>query len=312
MLTTTPDRAILGRAPSRGRLTLRQREALWGFVFISPWIVGLLLFSLGPMLAVVYFSFTEYGVLDAPTWVGLRNYQRIFFDDPLFWTALLNTLFYVGISVPASIVLGFALALLLNNRVRGITAYRTAIYLPTIVPAVANAVLWVWMFNPELGLFRLLLGLVGLPSPLWLQSEEWSKPALILVSLWNIGTTMMIFLAGLQEVPQQLYEAAAIDGANALVRLRHVTLPLMTATIFFNLVIGLINSFQVFVYAFIMTKGGPLNSSLFYVLYVYRQAFEFFQMGYASALATILSLIVLGLTLLVFRTARSWVYYEAR
>lgn len=298
---------------SAGRhLSLTTRETIWGYIFIAPWLLGLLVLSLGPFAAAIYFSFTEYSVLEAPVWVGLKNYQKLFTADPLFGTSLANTLYYVGVSVPLLISLGFALALLLNQPAGGIGAYRAAYYLPTIVPAVANAVIWVWLFNPQLGPFRFVFNLFGAPAPLWIQSEEWSKPALIVVSVWGVGTMMMVFLAGLQGIPDQLYEAAQIDGAGPWHRLRHVTIPLMTPTIFFNLVMGIINSFQVFAYAFIMTKGGPLNSSLVYVLYIFRNAFEYFQMGYASALAVVLFLIVLVLTLLVFWSGRHWVHYEFR
>jgi multiple sugar transport system permease protein len=301
-------------AVSRRRgMTLSQREAIWGYAFILPWLIGLVWFSAGPVLGVLYFSFTEYSVLESPTWVGLKNYQRIFTNDPLFLASLGNTLYYVGVTVPLLIFLGFVVALLLNRNVRGITGYRAAFYLPTVVPSVANAVVWVWLFNPELSAFKVLFDLLRVPSPLWLQSEEWSKPALVVVGIWGgLGTMMMIFLAGLQGIPDQLYEAAEIDGASAWQKLLSVTIPLMTPTIFFNLVIGIINSFQVFVYAFIMTKGGPLNSSLVYVLYIYRHAFEYFQMGYASALAFILFLLVLVLTLLVFWSSKRWVHYEFR
>lgn len=292
-------------------MSLSTREAIWGYLFISPWLIGLIWFSLGPIGGVIYFSFNEYSVLESPHWVGLRNYQKIFGDDPLFWRSLGNTLFYVGLQVPALIVFGFALALLLNQKVRGIAVYRAAFYMPTIVPAVANAVVWVWLFNPQLSVLRLFLDPFGLPSPLWLQSEAWSKPALVIVGFWaTLGTSMMIFLAGLQSIPDQLYEAADIDGASSFAKLTNVTLPLMTPTIFFNLVMGIINSFQVFVYAFIMTKGGPLNSSLMYVQYIYQRAFEYFEMGYASALAFILFLLVLCLTALVFWSSRRWVTYD--
>ncbi|MCC6178904.1 MAG: sugar ABC transporter permease [Chloroflexi bacterium] len=292
-------------------MPLSRREAIWGYCFILPWLIGLVWFSLWPIAGAIYYSLTEYSVLEAPRWVGLENYRKIFTEDPLFWTALANTVIYVAMLVPTQIVLGFALALLLNQKVRGIAYYRAAVYVPTVVPSVANAVIWVWIFNPELSVFKLMLDPVGVPSPLWLQSELWSKPALAIVALWaTIGTTMMIFLAGLQGIPEQLYEAADIDGASRLAKLRNVTLPLMTPTIFFNVVIGIINSFQVFVYAFIMTKGGPLNSSLVYVLYIYRRAFEFFEMGYASALAFILFVLVLLLTVVVFWSSRRWVYYD--
>ncbi|MCZ7574589.1 MAG: sugar ABC transporter permease [Ardenticatenaceae bacterium] len=292
-------------------LSLKSRQALWGYIFILPWLLGFLLFTAGPILAVFYLGFTEYSVFSPPSWVGLKNYSKIFADDPLFVTSLGNTLYYVALSVPGQIVLAFFVALLLNSRIRGLGIYRTIFYLPVIVPYVVTSVLFLWILDPQVGILKYFLSGVDLPSPQWFQSETWSKPGIVLLSLWYMGTYMLIFLAGLQGIPEHLYEAADLDGATARQKLFSITIPLMTPTIFFNLINGIINSFQVFTFAYIITKGGPLNSTLFYVLYIYRQAFEFFHMGYASALATILFVLVLGVTVLMFRWSRSWVFYEA-
>jgi multiple sugar transport system permease protein len=242
--------------------------------------------------------------------VGLRNYIKIFTDDRLFGLTLYNTAFFVALAVPGQIILGMTLAVLLNTKIRGRGVYRTLLYLPMIVPAAASSLVWVWLLNPYLGVVKDLLDRVGLPSPLWFQSEYWSKPGIVLLNLWQVGQNMVIFLAGLQAIPEHLYEAAEIDGARWLQRLRNVTLPMLTPTIFYVLVMGLINNFQVFTFAYIMTRGGPLNSTLFYVLRLYQSAFKEFEMGYACALASILFFIILAFTALIFRTARSWVYYE--
>jgi multiple sugar transport system permease protein len=297
------------RAPAR-RLRLARREAIWGYVFISPWIVGFLVFSAGPILVALGLGFTDYNILEAPRFVGLSNYVRALTVDPLFWTSVYNTVYYVVLGVPLQMLLAFTFALLLNSRLRGILIYRTMFYVPVVVPHVAAAVLWTWLFDPELGPMRVAFDLVGLPMPHWIFAEEWAKPAMIVILLWHLGAAMIIYLAGLQGIPEHLYEAAAIDGAGWWSRLVNVTVPLMTPTIFYNLIIGIINSFQVFTYAYVMTKGGPLNSTLFYVLYVYRNGFEFLKMGYASALATLLFVIVLAMTVVIFKTSRSWVYYE--
>ncbi|MCC6174947.1 MAG: sugar ABC transporter permease [Chloroflexi bacterium] len=297
-------------AAPASRFSLSQREALWGYLFISPWLFGFLLFSLIPIGAVIYLSFTEYSVFDTPRWVGLRNYQKIFTGDPLFWTSLYNTVYYVLLAVPGQVIVGFVVALGLNQKIRGLVLLRAAYYLPVLIPYVVSSVLFVWILDPQVGVLRYLLGLVGVPSPQWLQSEQWAKPAIVLLTIWHMGGYMLIYLAGLQGIPQHLYEAADIDGAGSWSKLRNVTIPMLTPTIFFNLIVGIINSFQVFTLAYIMTKGGPLNSTLFYVLYIYRQAFEFFQMGYASALATILFVVVLIVTMAVFHWSRTWVYYE--
>jgi multiple sugar transport system permease protein len=286
------------------------RRALLGYAFISPWLIGLVAFTAGPILAVLYFSFSEYSIFSAPEWIGLANYREAFGGDRLFPIAIWNTLFYVGLSVPLNLVCGFALALALNARLRGLTLFRTLFYVPAIVPTVAATIVFVWLFDPNLGLINYGLGLVGVRGPNWFGAEEWAKPAIVLLTLWHVGGGMIIYLAGLQGIPAHLYEAAAIDGATRWARLRHVTVPMMTPTIFYNLIVGIIGSFQVFATAYIATGGGPRNATLFYVLHVYRVAFQDFQLGYASALAWILFMIVLLLTLVVFRTGRSWVHYE--
>ncbi len=290
--------------------SLGAREALWGYLFITPWIVGFLAFSAIPILAVLYFGFTEYSVFESSTWVGLDNYQKIFTDDRLFRTSLSNTAFYVLMAVPGQMIIGFVVALMLNTNVRGQAFFRTLFYLPVVVPYVVSSLLFVWILDPQVGVLKYVLEGIGLSSPNWLQSTTWSKPAIALLTLWNMGNYMLIYLAGLQGIPEHLYEAANIDGAGWWSKLRNVTIPMMTPTIFFNLIVGIINTFQVFTFAYIMTKGGPLNSTLFYVLYIYQQAFEYFEMGYASALASILFVVVLVVTVVIFRLSQRWVYYE--
>lgn len=298
---------------SRWWQTLPQSKqtAVTGYLFISPWLIGLLTFTLFPIAAVFFLSFTEYGVFNAPTWIGLENYQKILTDDRLFPISLLNTLYYVGISVPLHVAVGFLLALGLNAKLRGETIYRTLFYVPSIVPQVAAVLLFVWLFQPQIGLINFVLEFFGLDGPNWLGRPEWAKPAIIIMSMWGVGGGMIIYLAGLQSIPQHLYEAAEIDGANEWRQFWNVTVPMMTPTIFFNLVIGVIGSFQVFTTAYVATGGGPVNSTLFYVLYLYRRGFQDFRMGYASALAWILFLLILLMTLLIFRSATSWVYYES-
>jgi len=301
--------AALARGePRRGWLA--RREALYGYAFISPWLFGLLAFTAGPLLAAFYFSFTEYPILSEPTWIGLENYERIFTEDEQFITSLINTAVYVGIRVPLHLGLAFGLALMLNRTIRGIGFFRTAIYLPSMIPIVAMAVIWRILLDPRVGYVNYFGGLLGLPEVNWLTSEAWVKPVIVFVSLWQVGIPMIIFLAGLGGIPEQLYEAAEIDGANPLQKLVSVTIPMMTPVILYNVVIDIINSFQVFAYAFILTRGGPNDATLFYVLYIYRQAFQYFQMGYASALSAILFVIVLILTLILLRSSNRWVHYE--
>jgi multiple sugar transport system permease protein len=295
--------------PHKKRMSLGRREALFFYLFISPWLVGLLVFTIGPIIASLYFSFSDYAIVAAPDWIGLRNYVRAFTQDNLFWKSLGNTFYYVGIGVPLQVVFAFLLASLLNADIKGRIFYRVAYYIPSIIPGVASAVLWIILLNPRLGLVNLLLGLFGIPAINWLGNPSWSKPAMILMSLWGVGGSMIIYLAGLQSIPNSLYEAADIDGASRLGKFRHVTIPLMTPTILYNVVTQIIGSFQVFGSAFIMTGGGPLNSTRFYMLHLFDYAFSSFRMGYASALAWVLLVIILVFTLLIFKSSQAWVFY---
>jgi len=284
---------------------------MWGYIMASPWLIGFVLLTVGPIIASAYFSLTEYSVLQPPQWVGLGNYIRLFTNDSRFGTVLYNTVYYTIFQVPLSIVLALVVAILLNQGLPGENIFRTIYYMPSVVSGVAMSMLWLWLFDPNLGLVNVVLGWFGVDGPLWLQDPHWSKPALILMSLWGIGPQMVIFLAGLQGVPPELYEAAEVDGAGWVNRIISITVPLITPTIFFNLVTGIIGSFQVFTSAYIMTGGGPANASLFYVLYLYRNAFEYFKMGYASTLAWVLFVIVVIFTLAQFKLSSAWVYYEA-
>lgn len=288
-----------------------RRRTLLGYLFLSPWLLGLLAFTLFPILAVFGLGFMQYGIFGRPTWVGFQNYTDIFTNDRLFLTTLGNTLYFVALSVPLSTVIGFLLAVALNTRLIGQTIFRTAFYVPSIVPQVAGVLLFVWLFHPQIGLINFALDLLGLEGPNWLGRPQWAKPAIVIMGLWGVGGGMIIYLAGLQSIPQHLYEAAEIDGATEMRRFLTITIPMMTPTLFYNLIIGIIGSFQVFVTAYVATQGGPLNSTLFYVLYLYRYAFEEFKLGYASAMAWILFLLVLALTVVVFRSSSSWVYYES-
>lgn len=285
-------------------------ERNWGLLMAGPAILGFFIFTLGPMLASFAFSLTNWTIGGAPHFVGLANYRTMLTGDPLFWKSLSVTVYYTLGTVPLVIIIGFIVALLLNQRVHGQGIFRTIYYLPTLVPSIANAMLWIWLFNPQFGLLNQVLLAAHLPEGQWLYDERTAVPSLILMSVWGFGNTAVIFLAGLQGVPRHLYEAVEIDGGGALQKLRHVTVPLMTPSIFYNLVTGVIATFQVFNQAYVMTQGGPNNATLFYIYYLYRTAFTNSQMGYASALAWILFVLVLIVTVLLFRSARSWVYYE--
>lgn len=295
-----------GRRPGR----LRRRKAIEGYLLISPWLVGFLVFTVGPLLASFFYSFTDYDVIQPPAWVGLTNYVNLFRNDALFWTSLWNTLVYTVLSVPLGVVFGLIVALLLNQRVRGIAVLRSVYYLPSVMPAVATSILWLWLLDPHTGIINGLLRLVGGPQPGWLSDPSWSKPALVLMSLWGFGTSMVIYLAGLQNIPTELYEAAMLDGADDRRKFWHVTLPMLSPVILFNVIIGTINSFQVFTAAYIMTNGGPVNSTLFYVLYLFNQAFSYFHMGVAAAMAWLLFLLVAAVAFLQFRVIGRRVYYE--
>ncbi len=300
-----PDRS---KAVSR----LQRREAIEAFLFLAPWIAGFLLFELVPIAASGVLALTDYNLLKPPSYVGLRNFQRMFVGDPLFWQSLKVTANYVLASVPLQVVLGYAVALLLNQKVRGLSIFRTIFYLPSVVSGVAVALMWIWVFQPDMGIMNTLLRNVGIHGPKWLSDPNWALPTLIFTSLWGIGGGMLVYLAGLQSVPTHLYEAAELDGAGSWQKFVHITLPMTSPVIFFSLLMGMIGSWQVFTAGYVMTSGGPANSTLFYVLYLYRNGWQYFRMGYASALAWILCFIILLLTLLVFRTSGRWVYYEGQ
>lgn len=286
------------------------RRNLAYFVFLSPWLVGFILWVGGPLLASIYLSFTQYDIMTPPRWVGAGNYQQLFADD-LFWQALKVTSIYTFIGVPLVVIVSLLLALLLNQQVPGLGVFRTIFYLPTVTTGVAIALLWVWLLQPDFGLINnLLWSLFGIRGPLWLYDEKWVLPALIMKSLWGVGGPMLIYLAALQGIPTHLYEAAELDGANGFRRFWHVSLPMITPVVLFNLVMAIIGSFQVFTDAYVMTKGGPNYASYFYVYYLYQNAFQFFRMGFASAQAWILFLIILVFTAITLRSSTLWVYYE--
>lgn len=287
------------------------REARLGYGFIAIWIVGFLIFEFGPLVSVFYYSFTSYDVFTAPKWVGLRNYERIFTSDRFFWQSLFNTGFIVVVAVPLRLGLALFIALMLNQRLRGMGFFRAVFYLPMMVPVAATAVLWAWILDSRLGIANYMLSGVGAPSINWLVTEMWSKPSIVLVTMWRIGEPIVLFLAGLQVIPQDLYEAAEIDGAGWYHKLFRITIPLLTPTIFMLLVLEIIELFQSFVWAYAMTNGGPLNSSLVYVMYIFQRAFEDFRIGYASALAVVLFFIVLILTLVLFRWSKRWVHHAS-
>jgi multiple sugar transport system permease protein len=296
-------------APPRRRLFSQQ--TIEGYVCILPWLVGFLAFVAGPMIATFIISFLDWSLLAPPEWAGLDNYVRLV-NDPLFYTVIYNTAFISFLSVPLQLLVALIIAIGLNEKIRGVNVYRTIFYLPSQMPVVASALLWLWVLNPEFGLANALLNLLGLPPLRWLFDPNLSKPSIVLITLWGgIGTPLIIFLAGLQGVPASLHEAASIDGAGAFARFRHVTLPLLSPIIFFNLIIGIIASFQAyFTLVFVTTQGGPANSSLIYIVYIYYKAFRDFDMSYAAALAWVLFLIVLVLTGINFLLARYWVHYE--
>lgn len=290
----------------------QRQEAFWGLLCISPWLLGFIIFTAGPIIVSIVMSFMRWDIISTPEWVGLKNYVTILTRDQLFAKSLRNTINYTVLAVPVGLVVGLAVGLLLNVPRRGIRIFRTIYYLPAVLPVVSVALLWTWLFNPYAGVINRLLGTIGIQGPKWLADPNWAMPTLILMSLWGVGGGTIIYLAGLKAIPAHLYEAALIDGAGVWARFCYVTLPMLSPTLFFNLITGLIGTFQVFTPVYILAgeHGGAGGVLLFYVLYLYRQAFRSFQMGYACALAWILFLLILGLTLLVFRSSSAWVYYE--
>jgi len=290
---------------------LQAQTALWGYLFVLPWLLGLIIFIVGPILASFYLSFTQYNILTAPKFIGFANYEHAFSADTLFWPSLGRTFLYALLVVPIGLVGSLGLALLLNQRARGTNIFRTLFFVPSLTPTVALALLWTWLFHPTVGPINTMLVLIGLPGPGWLTSAQWALPSLIIIALWAGlgGSTMLIFLAGLQGVPQELMDAARIDGAARWAKFRHVTFPMISPTMLFNFVLGVIGALQVFTLAFVATSGGPSYATWFFALNIYNQAFQYLNMGYGAALAWILVVIVLSLTLINLALSRRWVYY---
>ena len=309
MNTTEPAAARAAVGVSRGRKHLR--EYLTAYAFISPWIIGFLFFTGGPIVAAFILSFFRWKIITPPTFVGLTNFVRLFTSDELFRISLWATTKYVLLSVPATQVVALFLAILLNQKIRAIGFWRTVFYLPAVVSGVAGAIIWVWMYDRDLGIINNLLSLVGIKGAVWLYDVNTALPALVLKSLWNVGTPLVIYLAALQAMPQQLYEAAEIDGAGEWTKFKMVTLPMLSSVIFFNLVIGFIFAVQSFADPYVMTQGGPENSTLLLGLYLYQTAFGYNQMGYAAAIAWFMFLIIFILTVIQLRLSSLWVYYEA-
>ncbi len=289
----------------------RRSQAIVGLIFVSPWVIGFLVFGLYPILVSFYYSLCQYDVLRIPQFIGLRNYHQLLFEDNYFWLSIWNTLVYTVLRVPLSIIGSLLLAVLVNNAVKGIKIFRTIYFIPSIVTGVVLSVLWLWMLNPEYGLINSSLAFFGIQGPLWLLDPNWSKPSMVIMSLWSIGGgRMLVFLAALQGIPQHLYEAVEIDGGGWWTKFRNITVPMISPIIFLWSILEVIFSLQVFVEAYIMTHGGPLNSTLFYNLYLYNKAFDDFNMGYASALAWLLLIITLIITAIQFIVSKRWVYYE--
>jgi len=294
------------------RSKLQRREAIEGYLCIAPWLFGFVCLTLGAVIFSFIMSLTRWDMINPAKFVGFSNYATIFADDFRFRQSLKITAIYAGCSVPLGMTCALALAMLLNLKVKGMQVFRSIFYIPAILPGAAVAMVWMMVFRPQAsGIFNAILGLFHISPIPWLTAPEWVLKSFIIMSLWGVGGGMIIYLAGLQSVPTQLYEAAEIDGAGSWGKFRNVTLPMISPTLFFNLIMGIIGSFQVFTSSYIMTQGGPAYASLFYVLYLYQKAFKYLQMGYACALAWILFAVILALTLIVMLTSRKWVYYEA-
>ncbi len=290
----------------------RAEEARAGWLAISPWIIGFAIFTLGPILASLYFSLNNYNVIQPARFVGLDNYRRIFADDPLFLKSLVNTLVYTALYVPLHTFTAMGAAMLISRAARFQGIFRTFFYLPSMTPAVATALLWLWILNPNDGIINRFLRFVHLPSPAWTVDPFWMKPAVVVMSTWVVGGSMLIFLAGLKDVPVSLYEAAQIDGASPWQQFRYITFPLLSSVTFFIATISTISALQTFTQGYIMfdKDGGNQNAALFYVMYLFKRAFEYFQMGYASAMAWLLFLVIAALTAIQFLVAKRWVYYD--
>ncbi len=290
-------------------MTLARREAITGWIWVQAWLLGFLLFGALPLLASLVLGFTDWNGVGAPRWVGLQNFREILTADPLFWKSLKVTFWFALLYIPFSLVIGFAMAMLMNQRLRGVSVFRTIYYLPSVLSGVAVAILWQFVFHRDFGVLNWLLSLVGVDPIPWLTDSNWVIPALVIMQLWGVGASIIIYLGGLQGIPSELYEVAKIDGAGFWPTLFRVTLPMMSPVLFFQLVLGIISTLQIFTQAYVMTAGGPNYSSYFFALNIYQRAFQDLRLGYASALAWILFVIIVAITLVVFRVSKSWVYY---
>lgn len=309
MSSRTSDGPLVSPVPRR-RSALARQEMRDGLLMTAPWLFGFVVLTAGPMIASLAMSFTNWQIVIAPRWVGLDNYIEMFTKDELVGVSLFNTAFYTFIGTPLYVVIGLAIGLVMAMNIRGIRYYRTMFFLPSITPVVATTLLWMLIFHADFGLANFVMQFFGLPRQLWLADPGQSKPVLIVMYLWGVGASMPIFLAGLKGIPREMYEAATIDGAGRVASFRYVTLPLLSPVLFFVLTTGLIGGFQVFTSAYIATGGGPANSTMFYVFHLYNNAFKFFRMGYASAMAWLIFVIILVFTLIQFVVARRLVYYE--
>jgi multiple sugar transport system permease protein len=290
---------------------LKTQRALWGYALLLPWLLGLIIFVVGPIIVSLYFSFTDFEGMGKPAWTGLANYQKAFFGDDLFWPSLARTFEYSLAVVPVGLLGSLVLAVLLNRGIRGTNVFRTVFFMPSLTPAVALALLWTWLFHPTVGPINLALGWAGFQGPGWLTDRSWALPSVIVISLWATmgGNAMLIFLAGLQGVPESLMDAAEIDGAGRWGKFWNITLPMISPTLFFNLILGVIGALKVFTLAFVATKGGPSYATWFIALHIYQQAFSYFRMGYGSALAWIFVVVLLIFTYIQIGLSRRWVFY---
>ncbi|MEU0090762.1 sugar ABC transporter permease [Kribbella sp. NPDC006257] len=288
---------------------MARREAVTGLLWVQSWFLGFALFTLGPIVGAAYLAFTDWRGQGKPHWIGLGNFVEIFTADPLFWQSVKVTSVFAILFLPASLVVGLGMAMLMNQKLAGVTIFRTIYYLPSILSGVAVAILWSFVFHREYGVLNWFVGLFGIAPIPWLENPRWVIPALVIMQLWGVGSSIIIYLGGLQGIPTELYEVARIDGAGWWSVLRHVTLPMMSPVIFFQLILGLIATFQVFTQAYVMTQGGPDNASYFYALNIYNRAFVELRLGYASALAIVLFVAIVAVTGVIFKTSKAWVYY---
>lgn len=314
MVTTTPRTSIQSSGLLQTFTDFWFKRRSWvGYLFILPWFIGMIWFDAIPFVSNLYLGSTDYAVgpVENANWIGLENYEKMFTEDDLFMKSMGNTVYYIVFSVPLTLLLALGIALLLNSEIRFMGMFRTIYYIPSVIPIVAASVIFMWMFNARSGAVNQVLFAIGIQPVRWLTNPDYIKMTLVIVSLWGFGAQMIIFLAALQGIPTHLYEAVAIDGGGLWSRLRYVTIPLITPTIFFNMLVGLIASFQVFATAFIMlgANGGPLQAGLFYMMHTYNNAFRYFQMGYAAAMSFILFLIIFVFTLIMLWTSNRWVYY---